>query len=176
MNSSCRSGAMVLATALVVVVLLVYDRSEASSIGSDMSLNSAVRTADGHAPPGDFDPEADERHCDEIMDKFGFWSTEQCDLWNLIETEASIDMSPYLASNLPEEDKWWSPTAPTDPPGSGPNGRIVYHLHLHKAAGSSFCSWFKEARQKYGNGVGSGVLCVVVQQLSEELHWYLPAV
>lgn len=154
MNLSWSSGAMALAISLVVVVLLGYDRSEASSIRSDISLNTAVRTAGGHAPPVDFDPEASTRHCDEVMDKFGFWSTEQCALWNLIETEATIDMSQYLASNVPEGERWWSPTTPTDPPGSGPNGRIVYHLHLHKAAGSSFCSWFKQARQKYGSGLG----------------------
>ena len=88
----------------------------------------------------------------------GFWSTEQCDLWNLIETGTKIDMVPYLASIISEEEKWWSHTTPTDQPGSGTNGRIIYHLHLHlhlhKAAGTSFCSWFKEARQLSGSGVG----------------------
>ena len=34
----------------------------------------------------------------------------------------------------------------------------------------------KRNRDLKRDGVGSGVLCVVVQQLSEELHWYLPAV
>ena len=124
-----------------------YDRNKTSSIAADVSLNT-VRT-DVHAPPESFDPETRERHCAELMDRFGFWSQEQCTLWNLIETNATIDMTPYLASNI--EGKWWSPTTPSDPPGSGPNGRIIYHLHLHKAAGTSFCSWFKEARQLTGN-------------------------
>jgi len=153
MNLSWHNGAMGLATGLVVVIFLVYDRREAS-IGFGISLNSAVRIEDLSVPQGILDPEAKEIHCNDLMDRFGFWSSEQCDLWNLIETGARIDMTPYLASNMPKGKKWWSPTKPTDPPGSGPNGRIIYHLHLHKAAGSSFCSWFKEARQLHGSGAG----------------------
>lgn len=143
------AAAVTLATLFIIAVLVAYDRSEASSIAADISLNT-IRT-DVHAQPENFDPETRERHCAELMDRFGFWSQEQCTLWYLIETNATIDMSPYLASNIPQKEKWWSPTTPTDPPGSGRNGRIIYHLHLHKAAGTSFCSWFKEARQLNGN-------------------------
>lgn len=149
MKLSWRNAAMALVTLFIIAVLVAYDRSEASSIAADITSN-AVRT-DVHAPPESFDPETIERHCAELMGRFGFWSQEQCTLWNLIEMNATIDMTPCLASNIPQKEKWWSPTTPSDPPGSGPNGRIIYHLHLHKAAGTSFCSWFKKARQLNGN-------------------------
>jgi hypothetical protein len=82
--------------------------------------------------------------CQHLKKSLGFWSDYQCQLWKLIEDGATIDMAPYMAENVPRQEKWWSSNL-HDPTASGPSGRIVYHLHLHKCMGSTFCSYFKRA-------------------------------
>lgn len=79
-------------------------------------------------------------HCSSLKREFGFWSDYQCDLWQYIEKNESIDMTPYQANNIPLSDRFWSNK--TQSPGSGKDGRVIYHLHLHKNMGSTFCKWF----------------------------------
>ena len=79
-------------------------------------------------------------HCSSLKREFGFWSDYQCSLWHYIEKNESIDMTPYKAKNIPLSDRFWSNK--TQSPGSGKDGRVIYHLHLHKNMGSTFCKWF----------------------------------
>lgn len=54
-----------------------------------------------------------------------------------IEKNESIDMTPYIAKDIPLSDRFWSNKDTTS--CSGKDGRVIYHLHLHKNMG---CKWF----------------------------------
>ena len=101
------------------------------------------------------------RHrCTVLQKQYGFWTDRQCELWiNFVETNAKIDMKPYLAANLPPSQQWWKPPYnvteimidPDLPPGTPPlsdqrRGRLIYHLHLHKMGGTFFCNLFRMAQ------------------------------
>lgn len=109
-----------------------------------------------------------DNHCDMLKEKYGFWNAQQCDLWkNYIATNATVDMSPYLASNIPENQRWWQQPprrgkvvfndtlSPGTPPivmdGREQRGRLIYHLHIHKMGGTFFCNnVFQKAHPRYG--------------------------
>ena len=117
-------------------------------------------------------------YCQNLIERYGFWEQRQCDLWqDVIEGNKSIDMTPYLASNIAMEGRWWPPTTSDYPPGAieitvpegrgqlsdstqqnngsksevtrPRRGRIIYHLHIHKSGGSNFCQIFQKARLKH---------------------------
>lgn len=85
-------------------------------------------------------------NCETLKSQYGFWSNDQCELWRFIENRTTIDMTPYQAQNIDMKDRFWSPK--NNKPGSGKDGRLVYHLHLHKCMGTTFCKWFLNARSK----------------------------
>jgi hypothetical protein len=106
-------------------------------------------------------------HCEALKARHGFWTFRQCDLWiDVIETNATIDMTPYLASAMPVEQHWWKqmgnvridPSLPAGtPPMSGADnnkktsivrGRLIYHLHVHKMGGTFFCDVFRKAKPR----------------------------
>jgi hypothetical protein len=81
--------------------------------------------------------------CNELMARYGFWDQRQCDLWRFVENGTTIDMGPYLADNVPTEERWWNMN--TTNSSSSSNHRLISHLHLHKCAGTFFCELFQKA-------------------------------
>jgi hypothetical protein len=79
--------------------------------------------------------------CSQLMACYGFWDQQQCDLWRFIENGTTIDMGPYMADNIPIDERWWNSNITS----TSSNHRLISHLHLHKCAGTFLCNLFRKA-------------------------------
>jgi hypothetical protein len=162
---------------------IIITNNKIQNSGIDMSNKKQQQGSDNYIDGNDNNltnvnlttaPVFDE-YCQNLVQQHGFWDQRQCDLWrDVVEGNKSIDMTPFLADNIPEKNRWWPSTTKLYPPGSieltvpagrgagarvaqqlnpkttssSARGRIIYHLHIHKSGGTFFCGIFQKAKIK----------------------------